>query len=148
MAQGTERSVGGDDGVPAEFSVCHAADSPFASGGLRAFFQYRDLGIREATKGRIGAHVIRAKEGTGAAPQWHRHELDFQMVYVTRGWVVFEYEGVGEVRLEAGSCVHQPPGAHSDENGHRFRRKAATHSDPKRPLFQRSGLAGVIVAVG
>jgi mannose-6-phosphate isomerase-like protein (cupin superfamily) len=121
MAQGTERSVGEDDGVPAGFSVCHAADSPFASGGLRAFFQYRDLGIREATKGRIGAHVIRAKEGTGAAPQWHRHELEFQMVYVTRGWVVFEYEGVGEVRLEAGSCVHQPPGirhielAHSDD---------------------------------
>lgn len=24
--------------------------------------------------------------------------------------------------------------AHSDENGHRFRRKAATCSDPKRPL--------------
>jgi hypothetical protein len=26
--------------------------------------------------------------------------------------------------------------------------KAASHSDPKRPLFQRSELAGVIVAVG
>jgi hypothetical protein len=26
--------------------------------------------------------------------------------------------------------------------------KAATDSDPKRPLFQRSELAGVIVAVG
>jgi hypothetical protein len=38
--------------------------------------------------------------------------------------------------------------AHSDENGHPFRRKAATHSNPKRPLFQRSGMAGVIVAVG
>ncbi|NQW11318.1 MAG: Rieske (2Fe-2S) protein [Alphaproteobacteria bacterium] len=38
--------------------------------------------------------------------------------------------------------------AQSDENGQRFRRKAATHSDPKRPLFQRSELAGVIDAVG
>ena len=38
--------------------------------------------------------------------------------------------------------------AHSDENGHRFRREAATHSNPKRPLFQRSELTGVIVAVG
>ena len=40
---------------------------------------------------------------------------------VTRGWVEFEYEGVGKVRLEPGSCVHQPPGivhretAHSDD---------------------------------
>jgi hypothetical protein len=38
--------------------------------------------------------------------------------------------------------------AHSDENGHLFRRKAATHSNPKRPLFQWSELTGVIDAVG
>src|SRR3546814_8276825 len=31
------------------------------------------------------------------------------MVYVTRGWVVFEYEGSGEQVLRAGSCVLQPP---------------------------------------
>jgi quercetin dioxygenase-like cupin family protein len=43
------------------------------------------------------------------------------MVYVLKGWVRFRYEGVGEVLLEAGSCVHQPPGirhaeiAHSDD---------------------------------
>jgi hypothetical protein len=36
-----------------------------------------------------------------------------------------------------------PMKAASDSDG-----KAATHSDPKRPLFQRSDLAGVIVAVG
>jgi quercetin dioxygenase-like cupin family protein len=35
--------------------------------------------------------------------------------------VKFNYEGVGEVTAEAGSCVHQPPGirhaeiAHSDD---------------------------------
>ena len=32
------------------------------------------------------------------------------MVYVLKGWVRFEYDGVGEVLLEAGSCVNQPPG--------------------------------------
>ena len=106
---------------PAGFSVCHLADSPFVAKGLRAFFEYRDLGIKEATGGRFGAHVIRARPGTEALPQWHTHELQFQMVYVTRGWIAFEYEGVGQVRLEAGSCVHQPPGirhrelAHSDD---------------------------------
>lgn len=102
-----------------KFSVRHA-DAPF-EGGLRGFFEYRDLGIREATGGRVGAHVIRAKPGEGARPAWHRHELGFQMVYVLKGWVEFEYEGQGRVRLEAGSCVHQPPGirhrevAHSDD---------------------------------
>ena len=106
---------------PEGFSVSHAIDTPFVTQGLRAFFEYRDLGIRDATQGRFGAHVIRARPGSDAAPQWHRHSLEFQMVYVTRGWVEFEYEGVGKVRLEPGSCVHQPPGirhrelAHSDD---------------------------------
>lgn len=106
--------------MTARFSVRHAAEDSFEE-GLRGFFSYRDLGIREATGGRVGAHVIRAKSGHGAQPHWHRHDLGFQMVYVLKGWVVFEYEGQGEVRLEAGSCVHQPPGirhreiAHSDD---------------------------------
>ncbi len=44
-----------------------------------------------------------------------------QLVYILKGWVRFDYEGVGEVLLEAGACVHQPPGmrhveiAHSDD---------------------------------
>ena len=43
------------------------------------------------------------------------------MVYVLKGWVRFEYDGVGEVMLEPGSCVFQPPGilhreiAHSED---------------------------------
>ena len=28
--------------------------------GLRTYFEYRDLGVVEATKGRVLAHVIRA----------------------------------------------------------------------------------------
>ena len=40
------------------------------------------------------------------------------------------------------------PNAHSDESGHRFRLKATTCSDPKRPLWPGVGLGGVIVAVG
>lgn len=106
---------------PEGFLVSHLSDSDFVRQGLRAFFEYRDLGIKAATEGRVGAHVIRARPGTQATPQWHNHQLEFQMVYVTRGWILFEYEGVGEVRLEAGSCVHQVPGirhrelAHSDD---------------------------------
>ncbi len=88
--------------------VQHLADGQFEE-GLRAFFAYRDLGIAGATGGKIGAHVIRAVPGDGARPEWHTHELEFQMVYVLKGWVEFEYEDVGFVRLEAGSSVMQPP---------------------------------------
>ena len=103
-----------------KFSVSHAADVGF-DGGLRSFFQYRDLAIKEATAGLVVAHVIRAVPGKHAVPQRHHHEVNFQMVYVLKGWIKFHYEGVGEVTLTAGSCVHQPPGirhtelAHSDD---------------------------------
>jgi quercetin dioxygenase-like cupin family protein len=90
--------------------VQHAKDGQFEGQGLRSFFEYRDLGIADATDGRFHAQVIRAREactdGTGA----HTHTLDFQMVYVLEGWVEFDYEGQGVVRMEAGACVHQPPG--------------------------------------
>jgi len=55
-------------------------------------------------------HVIRAKPGAHAQPERHHHEVQFQLVYVLKGWVKFRYEDVGEVTLKAGSCVHQPPG--------------------------------------
>jgi len=100
------------------FSVSHAATSPFRDDGLRPFFQYRDLGIRAATGDKVVAHVIRAKPGMTAQPERHHHVVEFQMVYVLKGWIRFHYEGVGEVTLEAGSCVHQPPGIRHTELGH------------------------------
>ncbi len=104
-----------------KFSVSRAKDGGFESGGLRSFFEYRDLGIEAATGGKAGAHVIRAVPGKHAEGARHTHALDFQMVYVLKGWVRFWYEGEGEVLLEPGDCVHQPPGIvhreleHSDD---------------------------------
>ena len=104
-----------------KFSASHARDARFEGGGLRSCFKYRDLGIAEATGGRVMAHVIRAKPGKESGFGWHKHLLEFQMFYVLKGWIRFAYEGAGEVLCEAGSCVHQPPGirhaeiAHSDD---------------------------------
>ena len=99
------------------FSVSHANGASFER-GLRSFFEYRYLGIRQATDGRVVAHVIRAAAGTDFSSQPHRHRTSFQLVYVLKGWIEFEYEGQGVVRLEAGSCVHQPPGIRHREIGH------------------------------
>ena len=99
------------------FVVTHATGAGFER-GLRSFFEYRDLGIKAATGGRVVAHVIRAVPGAAAAGAPHRHDTTFQMVYVLRGWIEFEYEGQGVVRLEAGSCVHQPPSIRHREIGH------------------------------
>jgi len=100
-----------------DFVVTHARDAVFDE-GLRGFFAYRDLGMKDVSGGKIQAHVIRAKEGDGASGGWHYHVLDFQMVYILKGWVRFEYEGVGEVLLEPGSCVYQPPGIRHREIEH------------------------------
>jgi quercetin dioxygenase-like cupin family protein len=101
-------------------TVSHARDADWDA-GLREFFAYRDLGVADATQGRVGAHVIRARGASDAPGERHRHALEFQLVYVLRGWVDFDYDGTGRVRLEAGSSVVQPPGvrhaelAHSDD---------------------------------
>lgn len=100
------------------FTISHADEGKFAAQGLRAFFEYRHLGIAEATGGKFGAHVIRAVPGMESPASWHSHDLEFQMVYVTRGWVVFEYEQTGEHVLREGSCVLQPPGIKHRELRH------------------------------
>jgi quercetin dioxygenase-like cupin family protein len=102
------------------FVVSHARDAHFER-GLRSFFEYRDLGIKSSTDERVEAHVIRAVPGATFSGQPHLHRTTFQLVYVLKGWIEFEYEGHGIVRLDAGSCVHQPPAirhrevAHSDD---------------------------------
>ena len=100
------------------FTIQHADQKAFEGDGLRSFFEYRHLGIAEATQGKYAAHVIRANPGHHSEGQWHTHDLDFQMVYITKGWVVFEYEGSGEHTLREGSCVLQPPGIRHREVRH------------------------------
>ena len=70
-----------------KFSASHTKNARFEDGGLRSFFVYRDLGIKEATGGRAMAHVIRAKTAHDGSAGWHKHLLNFQMYYVIKGWI-------------------------------------------------------------
>lgn len=101
-----------------KFSISHAEQSKFSYDGLRQYFEYRDLGIKDATMGKAVMHVIRAREGTNATGEWHYHNLQLQIVYVLKGWAIFEYEGHGQHKLVAGTCVHQPPGIRHREIAH------------------------------
>jgi len=91
------------------FHVTHRKGARFARRGLRGYFEYRDLGIQRATGGKVVAHVIRARPGKAPHGEWHAHDCRVQFVYVLKGWVLFEYEGVGRVMMKAGSCFYQPP---------------------------------------
>jgi quercetin dioxygenase-like cupin family protein len=107
-----------DAAQPMRFSVSHPGPGAFVADGLRPYFEYRDLGIRASTGGRAVMHVIRARGDHQATGEWHRHSVQLQLVYVLKGWVRFEYEGQGEVLLQAGSCVHQLPGIRHREIAH------------------------------
>ena len=104
--------------MKSRFAVNHKARSNFVRRGLRAYFEYRDLGIKRATRGKVVAHVIRARPGKAPHGQWHRHDCKLQFVYVLKGSAVFEYEGVGRVTMKAGSCFYQPPGIRHRELSH------------------------------
>jgi len=78
--------------------------------GLRPHFAYRDLGIERATAGKVLAQVIRARQPCDGPGDEHTHALDFQMVYVLKGWMRTQFAGIGERTLEAGDCMYQEPG--------------------------------------
>ena len=92
------------------FVASHLHPNAF-EGGLRSYAQYRDLGITAATGGLARAHVIKMIPPCDPAvvSKRHYHDVEFQMIYVLKGWIKGEYEGEGEVTMRAGSCWLQPP---------------------------------------
>jgi quercetin dioxygenase-like cupin family protein len=76
--------------------------------GRRAFFNYRELGVTEATKGRMRAQVTSATAPMERATGWHYHTCEMQFVYVLGGWVDLEFAGGRQVRLAAGDSVMIP----------------------------------------
>jgi mannose-6-phosphate isomerase-like protein (cupin superfamily) len=96
-----------------DFAVSLSKDAVYAD-GLRPFLEYRDLGIKHATAGKFRAHVLRVKKGADHSglhtTGLHQHRLDFQMIYILKGWIRFTYEGHGEHTFGPGDCCLQPPG--------------------------------------
>jgi hypothetical protein len=92
-------------------AVSHYRDEDFKADGLRAYARYRDLGIAEATQGLARAHVIRLIGPCNPAEvsKLHFHDVEFQMIYVLKGWVKTYMEGQGETLMEQGSAWTQPP---------------------------------------
>ncbi len=92
-------------------AISHYRDEDFKADGLRAYAQYRDLGIADATGGLARAHVIRLIGPCNPAEVsiLHFHDVEFQMVYVLKGWVKTYIEGQGETLMKEGSSWTQPP---------------------------------------
>ncbi len=93
------------------FVVSHHREEDFRADGLRAYAEYRDLGIAKGTHGLARAHVIRliGPCNPQEVSRLHLHDVEFQMVYVLKGWVKTYLEGQGEILMREGSCWTQPP---------------------------------------
>jgi mannose-6-phosphate isomerase-like protein (cupin superfamily) len=98
---------------PQTFVATHRKDAQFKT-GLRTYAAYRDLLMEAATGGAVQAHVIRllGKCDPKVVTIPHYHDVQFQMLYMLKGWMIGEYEGAGRIKMTAGSCWIQPAGIH------------------------------------
>ena len=96
---------------PQTFMASHLKDALFKT-GLRSYAAYRELGVENATGGAVQAHVIRllGKCDPKVVSIPHYHGVQFQFLYMLKGWMIGEYEGAGRVKMSAGSCWIQPSG--------------------------------------
>ena len=92
-------------------AISHYREEDFKTDGLRAYAKYRDLGVADASSGLARAHVIRliGPCEPDVVSKLHFHDVDFQMVYVLKGWVKTYIEGVGDTMFQTGSSWTQPP---------------------------------------
>ncbi len=105
------------------FHVTHRKGAKFARRGLRSYFEYRDLGIKRATGGKVVAHVIRARPAQSAARRMARARLP--------GAVRLRAEGLGAVRVRG-----RRPG---DDEGRELLLPAAEYPPSRDPALAQPG---------
>jgi uncharacterized RmlC-like cupin family protein len=91
-----------DDAV-SQFSHVRPTDTAFKCEGLRDFFLYRDLGIAEATGGRLLVQLVKANRAPEKGTGWHIHEAEFHVVYMIKGWARARFTPQVRHRLYPGS---------------------------------------------
>ena len=83
--------------------------------GRRSFFKYRDLGVTEASAGKLRAQVMQTVAEMKAPTGWHYHECDGQFVYMLKGWVDLEFENGEKIRVSEGESLFIPGGLKHNE---------------------------------
>ena len=101
-----------------KFVASHLGPNDFKADGLRTYAHYRDLGIKDATRGMALAHVIRfvGKCDPKVVSKNHTHECEFQMIYVLKGQITTRDRGPRQARDErrrllAAAAGHRAQGA-------------------------------------
>ncbi len=84
-------------------------------GGRRDFFVYRDLGVTEASLGKLRAQTVTAVRGMTEPTGWHYHVCEGQFVYGLKGWVDLEFETGEKIRVGQGESLFIPGGMRHNE---------------------------------
>ena len=103
-----------------KFTMHRYSEAGFKVDGLRTYAKYRDLGILGATNGAMLAHVIRFLPPfqPKVVSKLHLHDVNYQMIYVLKGWISTNVEGEGELKMNAGDAWLQPPRAKHKVTGY------------------------------
>jgi quercetin dioxygenase-like cupin family protein len=78
--------------------------------GRRPEIRYRDLFVKEATNERMRAEVMHVAGASSNPTGWHYHTCEIQFLYMMKGWVEMQIEGLGAIRLAEGESVMIPGG--------------------------------------
>jgi len=88
-----------------------ALDSPEAhvlGTGPRSFFDYRNLGVADATDRLIEIQVVRAQKSRDGGTGWHWHNMA-QLSYGLSGWAMLDVQGeAAQVRQGPGDALSIP----------------------------------------
>ena len=111
----SESAVTQDETPTADaFVVAKKAEATYVP-GRREWMKYRELGVTEASGGRIRAQVTSATQGLSAPTGWHVHLCEGQFVYMLDGWVDLEFAGGKVVRIAEGDSMYIPGGTPHNE---------------------------------
>ena len=104
----SESAVTQDETPTADAFVVAKKDEATYVPGRREWMKYRELGVTEASGGRIRAQVTSATQGLSAPTGWHVHLCEGQFVYMLDGWVDLEFAGGKVVRIAEGDSMYIP----------------------------------------
>jgi len=83
--------------------------------GRRVFFRYRDLGVAQASGGRMRANLSSSIEGMTEPTGWHYHECQMQFIYSIRGTLTLEFEDGTVTTFGPGDACFIPGGMKHNE---------------------------------
>lgn len=103
----SQASAAAEKPETASYAVARKSDPNYIK-GRRDFFKYVDLGVTDASQGRMRVQKTSATEGMSEPTGWHIHKCEGQFVYMLDGWVDLQFADGETVRLEAGDSVYIP----------------------------------------